>query len=69
MDALTPFTDDNLTTKQAAAWLGRSPDTLRRWRSGTIGPQHFTIGGRVYYAVTDLRAWIAEQREASRRAA
>lgn len=54
--------DDNLTTKQAAAWLCRSEDSLKRWRRLRIGPPHFTINGRVLYSKTQLQEWILAQR-------
>ncbi|MGY0503814.1 helix-turn-helix domain-containing protein [Luteimonas sp. e5] len=56
---------ENLTTRQAAAWLSRSDETLKRWRRHRIGPPYFTINGRVLYSREALAAWVEEQREAT----
>ncbi|WP_423826668.1 helix-turn-helix domain-containing protein [Seleniivibrio woodruffii] len=47
-----------LDTKQAAKILGREPQTLAKWRSNGIGPEHHTIGRNVYYYMEDLLAYI-----------
>lgn len=57
--------DDNLTTRQAAEWIRRSDDTLKRWRRMRIGPPHFTINGRVLYSKRDLQAWVEDRRRQS----
>ncbi len=41
-------------TPRAAEILGRSPATLKRWRSEGIGPDYIEIAGRVRYDVAVL---------------
>jgi len=50
-----------LTAREAAAYLNVSINTLRRWNREKHGPQPGQIAGRMYYRVTDLDAYIAEQ--------
>jgi excisionase family DNA binding protein len=50
---------DKLTTKEAAELLGLHPYTLSNWRSrGKYKLKYLKIGGRVYYRLTDLNAWL-----------
>ena len=66
-----------INTKKAAEILGRSPNTLKRWRYEGIGPAYVEIEGRVSYDVAVLieyinantrvpsvRAYMEESREA-----
>src|SRR5262249_2808206 len=46
-----------LRTPEAARLLGLSGRTLEKHRTHGTGPQYRKIGGRVVYAVEDLRAW------------
>jgi hypothetical protein len=47
---------------QAAAYLGRSAETLRRWHLEGNGPPRKQLGGRNWsYAPDDLDAWIASR--------
>lgn len=55
-----------LTTKEAAAFLGYSPYTLRNWRQGyktwrvgLNGPKFDSVHGRIYYLEEDLCTWMA----------
>jgi predicted DNA-binding transcriptional regulator AlpA len=50
---------------EAAARLGRSPDTLRYWRRRNEGPPSFKIGRRVVFYEHELDAWVEAQRLAS----
>jgi predicted DNA-binding transcriptional regulator AlpA len=50
---------------EAAAVLGRSPETLRWWRKRDEGPPSFKIGRRVSYLEDELIGWIDEQRRAN----
>jgi hypothetical protein len=50
---------------QAAEFLGLTPNTLMAWRSRKLGPAYIKVGGRagvpggrVYYDVRDLLAYI-----------
>jgi predicted DNA-binding transcriptional regulator AlpA len=54
-----------LNLSEAAARLGRSPDTLRYWRKRNEGPPSFKIGRRVVFYEHELEAWIEAQRQAS----
>jgi hypothetical protein len=47
-----------LNTAQAAAYLGREPQTLRKWRSLGEGPRFSGRGRGVRYRLRDLDAWI-----------
>ncbi len=53
--------DPLLTTHQASAWFGGVPayGTLCRWRVEGIGPTHTRVGGRVFYKLSDLTAYVA----------
>lgn len=47
-----------LTTKQAAAFLGVTFDTLYRWRTEKIGPPYLELGPRtIQYPLEKLKAW------------
>ena len=46
-----------LRTKEAARFIAVSPHTLEKHRIYGTGPQYSKIGGRIIYAVKDLREW------------
>lgn len=46
-----------LRTPEAARLVGLSPRTLEKHRTYGTGPQYRKLGGRVVYALEDLRAW------------
>src|ERR1700737_3685949 len=46
-----------LRTPEAARFLGISTRTLEKHRSYGTGPKYRKIGGRVIYALADLKAW------------
>lgn len=46
-----------LRTSEAARFLSLSGRTLEKHRTYGTGPAYRKIGGRVVYAVDDLRAW------------
>jgi predicted DNA-binding transcriptional regulator AlpA len=46
-----------LRTPEAARFLGLSGRTLEKHRTYGTGPTYRKIGGRVIYALDDLRAW------------
>ena len=50
-----------IPTKDAAPIVGRSVDTLRRWRMEGNGPKYTKISGRVFYDMADLDAWNQQQ--------
>jgi len=51
---------NNLTTEQAAAYLGMSRHTLHRWRWSGDGPRYRKFGRSVRYARADLDRYIEE---------
>ncbi len=46
-----------LRTPEAARFLGLSGRTLEKHRTYGTGPAYRKLGGRVVYAIDDLRAW------------
>ena len=46
-----------LRTTEAARYLGLSGRTLEKHRTYGTGPTYRKIGGRVVYALDDLKAW------------
>jgi predicted DNA-binding transcriptional regulator AlpA len=48
-----------LRTAEAARFIGLSGRTLEKHRSYGTGPKFRKLGGRVIYAVEDLKAWAA----------
>ena len=47
-----------LRTPEAARFLGLSPRTLEKHRTYGTGPTYRKLGGRVVYALEDLKAWV-----------
>jgi hypothetical protein len=47
-----------VNTRKAAEILGRSPNTLKRWRYEGIGPEYVAIEGRISYDVAVLLEYI-----------
>lgn len=64
MDAPAAGVSDYLTEKDAAAYIGVSPQTMRlsRYRGRLLGvsdtPTWLRVGTRVMYRRADLRAWL-----------
>ena len=56
-DIATDLPPRLLRTSEAARYLGLSGRTLEKHRTFGTGPQYRKIGGRVVYAVDDLRGW------------
>ncbi|MEV6723605.1 helix-turn-helix domain-containing protein [Streptomyces xanthochromogenes] len=58
-----------LSVREAARYLGLSPNTLYIWRHRRQGPPSFRMGvnGRVMYRRESLDAWIGEQEQADSR--
>jgi hypothetical protein len=53
-----------LSTKEAAAWLGYSHHTLKKWRRGRKdweiglkGPKFRSVHGRIFYFLDALEDW------------
>jgi hypothetical protein len=46
-----------LRTKEASRFIGVAPHTLEKHRIYGTGPKYMKVGGRIIYAVADLRDW------------
>lgn len=55
----TAVSNPMLPTRAAAEYLGRSPQTLRNWRTDRKGPRYSGTGVGIRYRQSDLDAWIA----------
>lgn len=53
---LTP--DGRLNRRDAAAYLGLSPRTLANWGVRGLGPASLRVGGRRFYRIADLDAFV-----------
>jgi hypothetical protein len=51
---------DRLWRPDAAAYLGCKSGTLAVWAHEKRGPPFFILGGRAYYRLADLDAYIRE---------
>jgi hypothetical protein len=52
-----------LSTAELAAELGRSPETIIRWRRLRQGPPYLRVQGRVLYDADEVQAWLTQQRD------
>jgi hypothetical protein len=57
---ITILPGGRLSRPDAAAYLGCRPGTLATWAHEERGPPFFILGGRAYYRLTDLDAFIRE---------
>ena len=64
-----PGIEPRLTTREAAAYLRRSPTTLEIWRCHGNGPRYIKSGSRVLYALSDLQEFEVLRLHTSERAA
>ncbi len=46
----------------AAAYLGMSPNTLRKWRTTSRGPAYICCGRLKKYRLADLEAYVEKQK-------
>lgn len=49
-----------VNTRKAGEILGRSANTLKRWRYEGIGPEYVNIEGRVRYDISVLLEYIQQ---------
>lgn len=57
---------DRVKVEGASQITGVPVGTLRFWRAATDrGPRSYVIGGRLWYDVSDLEAWMEEQKAKS----
>lgn len=54
-----------MTTGEAAAWLRMKPHTLENMRWQGTGPKFRKHGGRVFYLLSELKAWSDAMRRQS----
>ena len=47
-----------LNRKDAAAYIGRQPDTLATWAKNGRGPSPVKVAGRYFYRLSDLNALL-----------
>jgi excisionase family DNA binding protein len=57
--ALEPLLD----VPELAGYLGVPVSTVYDWRTRGLGPRAYRFGKHLKFAVSDVRAWIAQQRE------
>ncbi|MRG60825.1 helix-turn-helix domain-containing protein [Agromyces sp. CFH 90414] len=50
---------------ELAAYLGVPVSTVYDWRTHGKGPAAYRFGKHLKFAVADVRAWVAEQRESA----
>jgi predicted DNA-binding transcriptional regulator AlpA len=48
-----------LDPSEAGAYLGRSTQTLWRWRARGEGPPYHKLVGRIRYTRADIDRWVA----------
>lgn len=57
---IRPTPDGRVTRTDAATYLGLSPRTLANWKGRGIGPRSVRVGGRCFYRLAELDAFIAQ---------
>jgi DNA-binding transcriptional MerR regulator len=60
MNTLESTPDGRVPRARAAAILGLSAKTLANWGTRGLGPRSIRVGGRRFYYVADLFAFIDE---------
>jgi excisionase family DNA binding protein len=65
MDDIKAKYAEYLTTKEVAALLRTSPETIRYWAWRGDGPKSFKSGRQRLFAREDVDAYIAERRAAA----
>lgn len=64
LQAVSPYHDQGLTSREAARYLGTRPATLARWRMERRSPAYWKASGKygtVAYAFSELVAWKQQQ--------
>ena len=51
--------DGRMSRADAAKFLGRTSKTLAEWKRLGLGPLPHKVGGRIFYYVRDLEAFVA----------
>lgn len=60
-DEISVTADGRVTFEDAARFLGFSMKTLEGWRGRGYGPQAYKIGGKLFYKLSELESFIADQ--------
>lgn len=50
---------------ELAVYLGVPVSTVYDWRTRGLGPRAYRFGKHLKFAVSDVRSWIEEQRDAA----
>jgi hypothetical protein len=50
--------DGRVSRGDAAAYLGHKPKTLSAWAVRSYGPRVIRVGGRAFYYLDDLEAFV-----------
>ncbi|HLJ20065.1 MAG TPA: hypothetical protein VKU84_07700 [Stellaceae bacterium] len=53
--------DGRVDRENAARFLGREPKTLACWQSAGKGPRSVLVGGRRFYYLHDLMAYVSAE--------
>lgn len=56
--SITILPDGRVDRENAARFLGRKPKTLVEWQRLGNGPRSRLVGGRRFYMIDDLRAFV-----------
>lgn len=51
-----------MTTKEAAAYLGKAEGTVRNWKDKGIGPDWIRVGGSVRYTKDALDEFVRKRK-------
>lgn len=63
---LTPWgLEPLIDVGELAKYLGIPVSTVYDWRTRGLGPRAYRFGKHLKFAVSDVRSWIEEQRDAS----
>jgi hypothetical protein len=57
--------DGRMTRVNAARYLGHAPKTLAMWALRGKGPRLVKVGGRIFYYLSDLDAFIRGEADAA----
>lgn len=60
---VTVLPDGRLSRRDAATYLGLKRQTLAAWAVAGRGPRSLSVGGRCFYRLKDLDAFIREGNE------
>ncbi len=60
-----PGLEPLLDIGELAEYLGVPLSTIYDWRTRGLGPRAYRFGKRLRFALSDVRSWMEEQREAT----